>query len=540
MATATRRVVRTMPQMFIDVVDDQPERLPVAAYARVSTEKEEQEDSFERQVEHYKQMIYSKPEWQFVDVYADPGISGTRAEKRPDFLRMIEDCRAGKIKKVLVKSISRFARNTVDALQYIRELKDLGISVYFESENIDTLTPGGEVLLTILAAMAEQESRTISSNIKWAFQRRFQAGNVLLNTGMMLGYRKTGKDENGHDVYEIHEEEADTVRRIFREYVAGITVTQICRRLKADGILTKTGKEKWYPSVILSIISNEKYTGNAYLGKTFKPDVLTKARMKNDGVKAPMYYVENTHPAIVSMELFQQAQAETQHRNSSRDNAVGSSRYTSKYPFSGLLVCGLCGSKLRRHVRTVGTGDHVPAWGCSLRIKEGRQECDLRHVREDVLCQTYIAAMQQLLGSAEEVVEAVKDGACLALEPGNREELQSVEEQIIQTQEAVLKAHKQKVARKITPSEYDAEIAQLKAAMKQLEARQVELKQQSIGYAEVRVWLEAFERQLSSNDASGMLDPVLLKTLVDQIIVNQTGIRVQFKCGSAVEQEFVT
>ena len=168
--------------MFIETVDETPSKLLVAAYARVSTEKEEQEDSFERQVEHYKQMIGARPDWQYVEIYADPGISGTRAEKRPDFLRMIEDCRAGKIQKVLVKSISRFARNTVDALNYIRELRELGISVYFESENIDTLTPGGEVLLTILAAMAEQESRTISSNIKWAWQRKFQNGDVVLNT----------------------------------------------------------------------------------------------------------------------------------------------------------------------------------------------------------------------------------------------------------------------------------------------------------------------------------------------------------------------
>ena len=151
----SRRVVQTLPQMFITVEDDKPKNLQVAAYARVSTEKEEQEDSFARQIEHYTQLINAKPGWDFVGIYADPGISGTRAEKRPDFLRMIEDCRAGKIQKILVKSISRFARNTVDALNYIRELKDLGISVYFENENIDTMTPGGEVLLTILAAMAE-------------------------------------------------------------------------------------------------------------------------------------------------------------------------------------------------------------------------------------------------------------------------------------------------------------------------------------------------------------------------------------------------
>jgi len=172
-ATATRRVVRQIPSAMIfdtHAVTHAVTRTLVAAYARVSTEKEEQEDSFERQVEHYTTLITSNPEWQLVEVYADPGISGTRAEKRPNFMRMIADCRAGKINKVMVKSISRFARNTVDALNYIRELKDLGISVYFESENIDTLTPGGEVLLTILAAMAEQESRTMSTNIKWSYK----------------------------------------------------------------------------------------------------------------------------------------------------------------------------------------------------------------------------------------------------------------------------------------------------------------------------------------------------------------------------------
>ena len=173
-ATATRRVVREIPAAAIFNIPKAAAvtKLLVAAYARVSTEKEEQEDSFERQVEHYTALINGKSDWQLVEVYADPGISGTRAEKRPNFMRMIADCRAGKIQKVMVKSISRFARNTVDALNYIRELKDLGISVFFESENIDTLTPGGEVLLTILAAMAEQESRTMSTNIKWSYQKK--------------------------------------------------------------------------------------------------------------------------------------------------------------------------------------------------------------------------------------------------------------------------------------------------------------------------------------------------------------------------------
>ena len=237
MAVTTRRVVREIPRAAILHIDAKEVlRMVVVAYARVSTEKEEQEDSFERQVSYYTTLINSKPEWKFGGIYADPGITGTRAEKRPDFLRMIEDCRAGKINKILVKSISRFARNTVDALNYIRELKELGISIYFENENIDTLTPGGEVLITILAAMAEQESRTMSTNIKWSYQKKFKNGEVLLNTSMMMGYIKTDRrDEEGKVIYEINEEEAVVVRRIYREYLSGVTVTRICRGLEADG-----------------------------------------------------------------------------------------------------------------------------------------------------------------------------------------------------------------------------------------------------------------------------------------------------------------
>ena len=317
-ATAARRVVREIPRASIFVYStDAVQKMIVAAYARVSTEKEEQEDSFERQVEHYTALIKSKDEWEFGGIYADPGITGTRAERRPDFMRMIADCRAGKINKVLVKSISRFARNTVDALNYIRELKDLGISVYFENENIDTLTPGGEVLITILAAMAEQESRTMSTNIKWTYQKKFKNGEIVLNTGLMLGYVKAGKDAEGRDAYEINEYEAAIVRRIYGEYLAGVSIHRICRGLEADGIPTKLGKKRWAYSVVQSILRNEKYTGNAILGKTYKPDVLTKYRKKNNG-QAPMYYVEGTHPAIIDKEMFDMVQNEMERRKETK------------------------------------------------------------------------------------------------------------------------------------------------------------------------------------------------------------------------------
>jgi len=540
MAVTAQRMVREIPRAAILHIDTtQIPKMVVAAYARVSTEKEEQEDSFERQVNHYTALITSKPEWEFGGIYADPGITGTRAEKRPNFMRMIEDCRAGKINKVLVKSISRFARNTVDALNYIRELKELGISVYFENENIDTLTPGGEVLITILAAMAEQESRTMSTNIKWTYQKKFKNGEVVLNTGLMLGYINTGKkDDDGRTIYEINEVEAAIVRRIYREYLAGITITRICRGLEDDGIPTKLGKKKWRVSVIRSILTNEKYTGDAVLGKTFKPDVLSKYRQKNTG-QAPMYYAEGTHPAIIDKEMFEMVKVEMQRRKDETNTAVGSSRYTSKYPFSGLLVCGECGHKLRRHVRTVGSRLKVPAWGCSNRISNGRAACDSHHVNEDTLQHTYTAAISTMIEDAEEIMAAVKDSAGLVMEPDNKAVLERVEQEIIDLQNAVLELHKAKQQRGVTAADYAAQIKEYSQRMQEMEAQQEELQTTENRYSEVKLWLDTFAEHIQSGDIMNADDSMIMKQLVEQIIVNEDGIEVHFKCGVVASHEYM-
>lgn len=539
-ATATRRVVREIPKINVMSTEAIKKLLKVAAYARVSTGKEEQEDSFELQVAHYTQLIQANSEWEFAGIYADPGISGTRAEKRPEFMRMIDDCRAGKIERVLVKSISRFARNTVDALQYIRELKDLGISIYFENENIDTMTAGGEVLITILAAMAEQESRTMSTNIKWAWQKKFQEGEIILNTGLMLGYnRLPDDDEDGHAVYEINEDEAEIVRRIFREYLAGVTVTRICKELEADGIPTKLGKTKWWPSVIRSILTNEKYTGNAILGKTYKPDVLTKYRLKNDGEKAPMYYTENSHPAIIDAEMFEMTKAEIERRKKANTATVGNSRFTSKYPFSGLLVCGTCGARLRRHVRRMGAGNKVASWGCCTRIVEGRAKCDSHHVREDVLERTYAAAIKKMTDDAQGIIDTVREGAQLAMEPENNAQCAEVEKAIIEVQEKALALHKQKSAHQISDDEYTTAINECSARMKELEERQVRLQTAENRYNEVKMWLETFAEHTSNGDIADAGDAMVMKTLVEQIIIHDTGIEVRCKCGVTIEQEYV-
>lgn len=540
MAVTTRRVVREIPRAAILHIDAKEVlRMVVVAYARVSTEKEEQEDSFERQVSYYTTLINSKPEWKFGGIYADPGITGTRAEKRPDFLRMIEDCRAGKINKILVKSISRFARNTVDALNYIRELKELGISIYFENENIDTLTPGGEVLITILAAMAEQESRTMSTNIKWSYQKKFKNGEVTLNTSQMWGYIKTGrKDEEGKEIYEINEEEASIVRRIYREYLSGLTAARICRGLEDDGILTKTGKKKWQTSVIRSILSNEKYTGNAILGKTFKPDVLSKKRQKNMG-QVPMYYAEGTHPAIIDQETFELVKAEQERRKDEKAEAVGSSRYSSKYPFSGLLVCGECGHKLRRHVRRVGSGKMVPAWGCSNRISNGRAACDSHHVNEETLQRTYTAAVQEMVADAEGIVQLVRDSTGLVMEPENKSELAQVEQAIIDLQAAVMELHKAKQKRGISASEYAERIREYSMRMEELEAQQEELQTTENRHNQIKVWLDNFIRHIQSGKIMNTDDSQIMKQLVEQIIVGADSMEIQFKCGVIVKQKYV-
>lgn len=537
---AIRRTVREIPRAVILQIDEaEIQKTVVAAYARVSTEKEEQEDSFERQVSHYTTLITSKPEWEFGGIYADSGITGTRAEKRPDFMRMIADCRAGKINKVLVKSISRFARNTVDALKYIQELKELGISVYFENENIDTLTPGGEVLITILAAMAEQESRTMSTNIKWTYQKKFKNGEVILNTGLMLGYRKAGrKDEEGKEIYIINEFEAEIVRRIYREYLAGTTVTRIARGLEADGIPTKLGKKKWSPKVIMSILTNEKYTGDAILGKTFKPDVLSKYRQKNTG-QAPMYYAEGTHPAIIDKEMFEMVKVEIQRRKDEQVTAVGSSRFTSKYPFSGLLICGECGHKLRRHVRTVGSGMKVPAWGCANRIVNGRRECDSHHVNEDTLQHTYTAAISDMIEDTEEIMAAVKDSAGLVMEPENKAALEQVEQKIIDMQNAVLELHKAKQQRSVTATDYAAQIKEYSQRIQELEVQQAELQTTENRYSEFKMWLDSFAEHIQSGDIMNADDGMIMKQLVEQIIVNDDGIEVYFKCGIVASHEYM-
>lgn len=533
-----QRVVIEMPATLINSgAGKKANKMPVAAYARVSTDREEQEDSFERQVEHYTQLIQQQESWEFVEVYADPGISGTKAEKRPNFMRMIEDCRQGKIKRILVKSISRFARNTIDALVYIRELRDLGVGITFETENIDTLTQGGEVLLTILAAIAEEESRSISKNVRWAFQRKFKQGDVMINTGIMLGYKKVGKDENGNSVYEIVEEEAEIVRRIYREYVMGKSITGICRDLENDGITTKLGSTKWRPSTVKKMLMNEKYTGNAILGKTYKPDVMSKKRLINNG-EAAKYYIKNSHPAIIPQSTYDRVQQLIQTRNQPTGLQVGTTRYCSKYRYSGILVCGNCFSRLRRHVRKYGTGKKVASWACPELIKEGRSKCDSHHVREDVLDKTYNAAFEEMIGAIDEIVAEIEETIDTEAEKETKIQTEKIETEILEIQKRIMAIHKQYSKKKISETEYYEQIESGTKELRDAEKRREQLVGEATKQAEVRLRLKTIT---SVCDAGGItaIDDNMVRAITEYIVVNDDGIEIHLKCGAVITKEYV-
>lgn len=297
-------VIPARPRMGIGRKNDERQKIRVAAYCRVSTDSDEQATSYEAQIEHYTAFIKKNPDWEFAGIFADDGISGTDTRKREEFNRMIEECMKGKIQMVITKSISRFARNTLDCLKYIRQLKDRGIPVFFEKENINTMDAKGEVMLTIMASLAQQESESLSQNVKIGLQYRYQQGLVQVNHNRFLGYTK---DAEGHLV--IKPEEAEVVKRIYREYLEGASLLQIGKGLEADGILTGAGKKKWRPETIKKILQNEKYIGDALLAKTYTVDFLTKKRVKNNGI-VPQYYVENSHEPIVPRDLYMQVQEE--------------------------------------------------------------------------------------------------------------------------------------------------------------------------------------------------------------------------------------
>ena len=378
-----------------------------AAYARVSTDSEEQLTSYSAQVDYYTNYIKSRDDWEFVSVYTDEGITGTNTKHREGFKRMVADALAGKIDLIVTKSVSRFARNTVDSLTTVRQLKEKGVEIYFEKENIYTLDSKGELMITIMSSLAQEESRSISENVTWGQRKRMADGKVTMPYGRFLGYRK-GED----GLPEIVPEEAEVVRMIYRSFMDGLSYYKIAQLLMKRSIPAPSGGEKWHRRTVESILTNEKYKGSALLQKKFTMDFLTKKQKVNEG-EVPQYFIEDSHPPIIDPQEFELVQAEI-----ARRKEIGKV-YSSSNIFSTKLVCSCCGGFFGSKVWHSTSKYRRVIWQCNHKFQNG-EKCKTPHLYEDEIkkrfievCNRIAADKENFVASCRQIVEMLSDTAAI-------------------------------------------------------------------------------------------------------------------------------
>ena len=389
-------------------------QLRVAAYCRVSTDQEEQLTSYEAQMAYYTEKIMTNPEWTMAGIFADEGITGTSVKKRAEFLKMIRLCRKGKIDMILTKSISRFARNTVDCLNFVRELKELGIAIIFETENINTLTTDTEVFITMLAGFAQAQSESMSQSIRWGKRQSFKSGKVTFQYKRMYGYKR-GEDDQPH----IIPEQAEVVKRIFESYLAGMSVANIKKMLEAEGIPAAGGKPQWSEGALQYLLRNEKYCGDALLQKTFVENCMNKKTRKNNG-ELPKYLVQNHHVGIIDRHLFERVQAEIARRAgkrkvSDKTSKTQQSKYSSRYALTELLVCGDCGTAFRR-VTWAKRGKKKVVWRCISRLDYGTKYCKKSPtIEEERLHAAVLRAINAMMSDREKLIGIIKTNLAATL-----------------------------------------------------------------------------------------------------------------------------
>ena len=363
--------VKMIPATRNFLEKDRKAILNVGAYCRVSTDTEEQQGSYNSQVTHYTEKIKSTPGWRFVKVYGDEGISGTNADNRPGFQEMMQDCENGKLDLIITKSISRFSRNVTVTLEVARKLRDKGIGIFFEKENLNTLHYTSESLLAIFSSLAQAESESMSENIKMGREYRYKKGGCCYNMGKVFGFNQ---DSDG--IVTINEEQAIVVRLMYEGYLNGMSIGEIIKDLRERKILSPTGKEEWSPGTVERILSSEKYKGDFLARKTFTVDPISKKKKKNTG-QVTQYLITNHHPAIIEPEMFDMVQSEMTRRGciKKNDKKKHYGKYSGKFPFNNLIICGDCGAKYRRTMWVEKNGDKKYVWRCVNRIQDGKTYC---------------------------------------------------------------------------------------------------------------------------------------------------------------------
>lgn len=389
----------------------------VAAYVRVSTSNEDQLISLEAQKKHYKMLIQRNDKWQLAGIYCDEGITGTKKDRRPELLRLISDCEKGKIDSILTKSISRFARNTIDCLELVRKLMDLGVHIYFEKENINTESMDNELMLSILSSLAENESVSLSENSKWSIRQRFKRGTYKVS------YPPYGFDYIDEQVV-VNEEQAQVVKRIFYSVLQGIGTERIAKQLNDENIPSKRNGN-WTGSTIRGIIKNEKYTGDVLLQKTFTDEHFN--RKVNQG-ELDQYLIENHHEAIITHVNFEAANQMLEYQASQKNVAVGSRKYLNRYPFSGKIECAECGDTFKRRIHT-STHKKYIAWCCSTHIKN-KNECSMLFIREERIHQAFVIMMNKLTFAQSDILQPLLKALTNSKFDNSYERIANIEKEI--------------------------------------------------------------------------------------------------------------
>ena len=515
------------------IVNARRRQLQVSAYCRVSTEQDEQLMSYEAQEAYYTDMIMRNPEWKFAGVFGDPGISGASAEKRPQFMRMFRKCKAGKIDLIITKSISRFARNTLDSIGYVRQLKAMGVGVYFEKENINTLDGTSEVILTILSSLAQEELNSLSGNVKMGKRMAMKEGRVSFQYERMYGYRRGGDGDP-----EIIPDQAEVVRRIFQSYLAGHSIGEIQKALETDGIASPSNKDEWTTSTIRNILANERYCGDVLLQKTYITDPITKKVRKNNG-ELPKVYIKNNHDPIVTRAEYEAAQTERAKRGSRRKTSPKPGRteqgkYSAVHALTGMLVCGECGTAYRRVVWSKN-GVKKPVWRCMSRLEYGTKYC--RHsptLDEESLQSAIMQAISDTRQARNNLLPYLTDTLTQTLTRDyvKRNDTEQIEKRMKEIQTAVM----------ALISSGDTDEGRFKALndeMKSLQEALNRLQESRGSEKELQYSISRMNRALEQEQAmtSDDYDDNLVRNLIDTIkVVSGSRLRITFGTGYEHEQ----
>lgn len=498
------------------------EKIKVAAYARVSTEKDEQHNSLEAQKDYFLKYIKNEPEWEYVGLYYDDGISGLSKKNRDGFNSLVKDALNGNIDLIVTKSISRFARNTVDTISTIRKLKRGGIGVYFQKENIHTLDSKSEFVLTLMSSFAQEESRSISENCTWGQRKRFADGKVTVPFERFLGY---DRGEDGNLV--VNPEQAKVVKKIYRLFLQGYSPFGIAKELTGEGILTPGGKKKWSARTVAAILSNEKYKGDALLQKSFTVDFLTKEKKKNEG-EIPQYYVTGNHEAIIPPSTFDRVQRLLEQRKAGKNRISSVSIYSSK------IKCGNCGSWYGSKTWHSTSKYRQKIWQCNHKFEE---KCTTPHLTEEEIQDLFLQAVNRLVKNKKEIISNHKEMAKIIFDTSVLEkEKIELEEELNIVAEQVNDCINENARKVQNQDEYEIRYSSLVNRFNSTKVRLDEIKQTIIEQQSKRDEVEDFIKELEKQELMTEFDKNVWLSMVDYLTVHQDGkVEFTFLDGSQVE-----